>query len=95
MSLVFDTAVQLRAYKIRGTATSPTLLITKDHSIYLHMEAAIHGERAWVFGPGELFGFNTGSMIQDDTETLKSFSDKIEVCDFSFFSRSRFSHLVK
>ena len=93
MSLVFDTAVQLRSYKIRGTATSPTVLITKDHSIYLQMEAAIHGEKEWVFGPGELFGFNTGSMIQDDTETLKGLSDKIEV--FVFFSRSRFSHLVK
>ena len=60
------------AYKIRGTASMPTVLITKDRSIYIHMEAAIHGERAWSYGPGELFGFNTGSMVQDDTETLRS-----------------------
>ena len=37
------------------------------------MEKASHGDGPWTFGPGELFGFNTGTLIQDDTEVLKSF----------------------
>ncbi|CAK8986676.1 unnamed protein product [Durusdinium trenchii] len=67
-SFNFDDA----AYKIRATSNAPSILITKDRSIYIHMEKASHGDGPWTFGPGELFGFNTGTLIQDDTEVLKS-----------------------
>lgn len=69
--LLFKKSAHLRSYKIRGTATAPTVLITKDLSVYIHIEKPIHGDGPWSFGPGEIFGFNVGSMIQDDAEVLK------------------------
>lgn len=36
------------------------------------IEKNVHGDGPFAFGPGELFGFNTGNLMQDDTESLKS-----------------------
>jgi hypothetical protein len=46
----------------------PTLILTKDFETYMTFEEAASAETK--FGPGELWGFNTGGWVTNDLSTL-------------------------
>ncbi len=48
----------------------PGLILMKDYSIFLTCEKSVHGD-ALAFGPGEVFGFNTGATSIKPVAELK------------------------
>jgi len=61
----------LRLFTVKAGRGVPGLILMKDYSIYLTCEKSAHGD-ALTFGPGEIFGFNTGATSIKPVAELKS-----------------------
>ena len=50
---------------------APGLYLTKDYALYMFTDSAVHPPK-FDFGPGELCGFHTGTMLENRLSDLRS-----------------------
>ena len=89
MTSALPVRLMLRLFSCNPSKHVPAIYITKKMDILLMLEESVHGP-SLEFGPAELGGFNTGTIVRNEVEEFEGWT-----CSFVCLSaKCKFSLVI-